>query len=73
MDIAKFDKVTRSFAVSKSDMANQLPTLVLLEDGLEYRRFPPIDEETGKVGRVISYKEREIYKFLQLETRFLAS
>lgn len=54
-------------------MGNQLPSLVLLEDGVENLRFPPIDEETGKVGRVINYKERELVKYFDLDTRCLAT
>ena len=54
-------------------MANQLPTLMLLEDNVEYLRFPPIDVATGKAGRVVNYKERELLKFFELEARCLAT
>ena len=54
-------------------MANQLPTLLLLEDNVEYLRFPPIDVTTGKAGRVVNYKERELMKYFELEARYLAT
>lgn len=54
-------------------MANQLPSLILLEDNVEYLRFPPIDMATGKAGRVVNYKERELVKYFELEARYLAT
>lgn len=47
--------------------------MVLLEDGQEYLRFPPIDVASGKYGRVINYKEKELIKYFDLDNRFLAT
>jgi len=46
---------------------------MLLEDNVEFLRFPPVDVATGKAGRVINYKERELIKYFDLEARFLAT
>ena len=46
-DAARFEKLCYSFKISTSNMANQLPTLMLLEDNVEFLRFPPIDIATG--------------------------
>ena len=54
-------------------MANQLPSLILLEDNVEYLRFPPVDVTTGKAGRVVNYKERELLKYFEFEARYLAT
>ena len=50
-----------------------MPTLLLLEDNVEYLRFPPVDVTTGKAGRVVNYKERDLIKFFDLEQRYLAT
>ena len=47
--------------------------MILLEDGVEYLRFPPVDKETGKTGRVLGYKEKELIEYFNLDTRFLAT
>lgn len=54
-------------------MANQLPTLLLMEDNVEHLRFPPIDISTGKAGRVVNYKDRELMRYFDLEARYLAT
>jgi hypothetical protein len=54
-------------------MSNQIPTLILLEDGLEYLRFPPVDPQTGKTANVVSYKPKELIKYFDLDNRFLAT
>ena len=36
-------------------------------------RFPPVDAETGKQGRVMNYKERELVKYFDLDNRFLST
>lgn len=46
---------------------------MLLEDGVEYLRFPPIDVASGKYGRVINYKEKELVKYFDLDSRYLAT
>ena len=60
------------FSVNHRD-GKQLPTLIMLEDNKEYLRFPPIDYEKGTIGKVISYKEKELIKYFELDKRFLAT
>ncbi len=50
-----------------------MPSLILLEDGIEYLRFPPVDPKTGQPGKVVSYKPKEIIKYFDLDNRFLAT
>ena len=69
----RFDSIARAFKLNLSNIAQQLPALILLEDGVEYLRFPPVDTETGKQGRVMNYKERELVKYFDLDNRFLAT
>ena len=70
---SRFERLCQQFRISTSSVANQLPTLLLLEDNVEYLRFPPIDVTTGKAGRVVNYKERDLIKFFDLEQRYLAT
>ena len=69
----RFDSIARSFKFNMSDVQGQLPGLVLLEDGKEYLRFPPIDADTGKQGRVVAYKEKELIKYFDLDNRCMAT
>lgn len=66
-DAGRFEKLCVEFKISTSNVANQLPSLILLEDNVECLRFPPIDVTTGKAGRVVNYIERELVKFFDLE------
>ena len=45
----------------------------MLEDGIEYLRFPPVDPKTGRTDRVVSYKPKEIIKYFDLDNRYLAT
>eukprot|EP00350_Pseudokeronopsis_sp_OXSARD2_P012066 CAMPEP_0170560674 /NCGR_PEP_ID=MMETSP0211-20121228/50327_1 /TAXON_ID=311385 /ORGANISM="Pseudokeronopsis sp., Strain OXSARD2" /LENGTH=129 /DNA_ID=CAMNT_0010875179 /DNA_START=334 /DNA_END=720 /DNA_ORIENTATION=- len=45
----------------------QLPTLIMFEDGEEVLRFPPIDPKTGTQGQIQHFKEKELAKFFDLE------
>ena len=69
----RFESIAKAFKVNLSNVGNQIPSLILLEDGVEYLRFPPVDKETGKTGRVLDYKEKELVKYFDLDNRFLAT
>jgi len=45
----------------------------MLEDNREISRFPPIDYEEGKLGRILNYKQKELMKYFDLEKRWLAT
>ena len=72
VDTSKFETIARQFKVNFKD-GNQLPSLVLLEDNKEYLRFPPVDYEKGTLGKVLSFKEKELIKYFDLDKRFLAT
>ena len=50
-----------------------MPTLILMEENVEYLRFPPVDYEKGTMGKVITFKEKELIRYLDLDKRFLAT
>jgi hypothetical protein len=41
-------------------MSRQLPTVILFEDGEEALRFPPIEEKTNKIPKVLKYGKKEL-------------
>ena len=59
----------RKFGVSNGE----LPTLVLLEDGKEYIRFP--SKELGRKGATtsFSYQEKELMRYFDLDKRYMAT
>ena len=73
IDVGKFVRMTKDFKVNTQGVANQLPTLVMLENEREYLRFPPIDFANNKQGKVVNYKERELVKYFDLDSRNLAT
>jgi hypothetical protein len=68
----RLEEVCHIFKVNPQD-GNQLPTLVLLEDNKEVLRFPPIDYEKGTLSKVLSYKEKELVRYFDLDRRFMAT
>ena len=68
----RLDSIAKAFKINLSNVENQLPSLILLEDGVEYLRFPPKDED-GKSSRVINYKEKDLIKYFDLDNRCLAT
>lgn len=73
IDVHRFPEIAKAFKINTQGVANQLPSLVLLEDEREYLRFPPVDIASGKQGRVVNYKERELVKYFDLDSRHLAT
>ena len=72
VDTTKFVEIARTFKVNARD-GNQLPTVILLEDNVEKERFTPINYETGAVGRILAYKEKELIRHFDLEKRYMAT
>lgn len=72
VDTMRFPQIAKTFKVNVRD-TNQLPTLILLEDNLEFLRFPPIDYKTGSIGKSIQFKEKELVTYFDLDKRFLAT
>ena len=72
IDTQRNEKVARFFSVNHRD-GKQLPTLILMEDNKEFLRFPPIDYEKATMSKVITYKEKELIKYFDLDRRFLAT
>ena len=50
-------KIAEKFNINTSSISRQLPTLIMFEDGKEVIRFPPLDEDTKRYMKVISYSK----------------
>lgn len=44
-----------------------------MEDNREVLRFPQIDYDKGKIGKVLNYKEKALIQYFDLDKRFLAT
>jgi thiol-disulfide isomerase/thioredoxin len=73
VDVANQKELADEYTINTSVMSRQLPTLIMFEDGKEVLRFPPIDDKTGKVGKVLKYDKIEVAKFFELDKRWLAT
>eukprot|EP01017_Pseudomicrothorax_dubius_P027919 TRINITY_DN3273_c0_g2_i2.p1 TRINITY_DN3273_c0_g2~~TRINITY_DN3273_c0_g2_i2.p1 ORF type:complete len:274 (-),score=59.32 TRINITY_DN3273_c0_g2_i2:95-916(-) len=73
VNLQKIPEIAKRFQINTSGLSRQLPTLILFEEGKEYIRFPPIEEKTGKIGRVLKYDKKQLAKYFDLEKRFLAT
>jgi len=73
VDVANLKDLATRYTINTSVMSRQLPTLILFEDGEEKLRFPPISQESGKVGKVLKYDKVEIAKYFDLDKRYLGT
>ena len=48
-------ELAEKFEIDMSTMSNQLPTLILFEDGEEVMRFPPKDIQKSKWAKKVTY------------------
>ena len=68
VDATALEKLAKKYNISTEPTGKQLPTLLMLENGKETGRFPPVPKPgmTGPVG----YNERRIVRYLELENKF---
>ncbi|CAD8050640.1 unnamed protein product [Paramecium sonneborni] len=73
INLAKIPRLAECYRINTSAMSRQLPTVILFEDGEEAQRFPPIDEKTNKIPKVLKYGKKELQSYFDLEKRYLAT
>ena len=69
VDVAIFDKIAQKYSISTDPMSKQIPTLMMLENGKEMDRFPPLPKP-GKAQIVPVYNEKNIVKYLEIDHKF---
>eukprot|EP01016_Furgasonia_blochmanni_P039842 TRINITY_DN5002_c0_g2_i1.p1 TRINITY_DN5002_c0_g2~~TRINITY_DN5002_c0_g2_i1.p1 ORF type:complete len:159 (-),score=30.71 TRINITY_DN5002_c0_g2_i1:446-922(-) len=67
------EELAKKYRINTGVMSKQLPTLALFENGEEYLRFPPIDEQTGRSAKVVKYDKTALVKYFDLDKRFAAT
>ena len=70
MNVSKVPELAKRFNVNTSGFTKQLPTIVILEDGEENVRFPPI-KEGNKVDRIVKLDYKILLRYFDLESRYL--
>jgi len=64
-------ELAKKYKINTSGFSSQLPTVMMLEDGEEVKRFPPIDEKTKKVSKVAKFDYKILLRYFDLESRYL--
>lgn len=72
VDAGVFEKIASKYKVDTNPAAQQLPTLLMLENGKETGRYPPL---AGSKGKPITadYSERSIVRYLELDAKFYST
>ena len=67
VDVSLVPKLAKKYGISTEATEKQLPTLMMIENGKETGRFPP---KPGKSKVPVSYVERHIVRYLEIESKF---
>jgi hypothetical protein len=70
VNVTKLPELAKRYNINTSGFTKQLPTVLILEDGEETQRFPPIKED-NKVDRIIKLDYKILLKYFDLESRYL--
>ncbi|KAM3131347.1 hypothetical protein pb186bvf_016529 [Paramecium bursaria] len=73
VDLQKIPRLSECYRINTSGVSRQLPTLILFENGEEALRFPPIDQKTRKIAKVLKYAKKELLNLFNLDKRYLAT
>lgn len=70
MNVTNLPNLAKRFNINTSGFTKQLPTVLILEDGQETVRFPPIKKD-NKVDRIVKLDYKILLKYFDLESRYL--
>lgn len=73
VNVRLLESVSRAYGVNLTGEYGQLPCAVLLEDGVEYCRFPTKDYQKNSKNMELHYREKELMRYFDLDKRFLAT
>jgi hypothetical protein len=57
--------LAKSYNINTSGFSKQLPTVMIIEDGEEILRFPPVDKD-NKVAKVAKYDYKILLSYFDL-------
>lgn len=70
MNVTKVPELAKRFNINTSGFTKQLPTIIILDNGKETARFPPI-KDGNKVDRIIKLDYKILLRYFDLESRYL--
>jgi len=70
VNASRLPELATRYHVNISGFTKQLPSIVIIENGQETARFPPI-KENNKVDRVVKLDYKILLKYFDLESRYL--
>lgn len=65
VNVCKFPELAQSYNINNSGFSKQLPTVMIIEDGEEKLRFPPVDKD-NKVAKVAKYDYKILLRYFDL-------
>lgn len=70
INVGKHPNLAKRFNINTTGFSKQLPTVMMVEDGEEVLRFPPVDKD-NKVAKVAKYEYKSLLRYFDLESRYL--
>jgi len=70
VDVENLYKIAKKYQVDTDPSGKQIPTLLMLENGKEVGRFPPIPKNGEKIEGKYKYNEQNIARYLELDSKF---
>lgn len=68
--MSKLPEIAKTYNINTSGFTKQLPTVLMIEDGEEVLRFPPVGKD-NKVAKVAKYDYKILLRYFDLESRYL--
>ena len=72
VDVSLLEKVAKKYNVDTDPTSRQLPTLLMIENGKETARYPPLPNSKTKTISA-DYNERKIVKYLEIDSKFYST
>ena len=72
VEVDRLPSIAEKCFIDTSGISRQLPSLIVYKKGVEYKRFPVINEQ-GVVGRVLKYSVREIVTYMEIDRLYLST
>ncbi len=69
VDVEFLGKLAKKYSINTDSTSRQLPTLLVIENGKETGRFPPVPKAGKPIGP-ISYNERNVVRYLEIDSKF---
>jgi len=72
VEVDRLPAIAEKCLIDTSGISRQLPSIIVYQKGVEYKRFPVINER-GVVGRVLKYSVKEIVTYMEIDRLYLST